>query len=706
MIRLGVAACVTLYAASPCLARAADQPTGLFRGFPVTYELVHGKKIFQGDIVLDHVAPLPGGSGIAPPSVGVAYGQYLWPQGSNGYAEIPYTVTSAATNLAAALTAFNQAFTGVIQFVPLGSQADYVDFNFDQTNLSGQCESSVGRVGGEQAVGGSVSCSLGTLLHEMGHVVGLYHEMSRPDRDQYLTFNTGNVIKGSEDNFAILQDNYQDLGLFDYASVMMYIPYAFTRNGGVVLETIPPGMPLSSLTGYSAGDIDGVKRLYGTVPASVMIVTNPPKLQVVVDGATVTTPQAYTWKLNSTHTLGVPAGAQSLGGNTYIYGRWNDNSAASHSIKVKPGNNTLAQPASAPANTVYTANFVQLSPYAGSVSPPGSGTLTVSPQPQTYQGTSGQFFVARQAVTLTPTPAPASGYNFIYFAGTDAPYSANPKTTNVPDGGAAFDVTAYFSTDPITTVTTTPGGFWFKVDGYNYKAPQNFTQDLFSGWGPGSQHTVTGFSPNEPYSVNTRYIFNNWSDGGAISHQFTVPSGSSTLSASYTAQYVPIVYASPDCGAAISVKPASSTGFYNAGTALKVRAAPGSGWKLTGWTGDLTGKKASQTLTVNDEELAVANYNSSALPFTVTSLSPASFAAGSAGGTVKIKGTGFSGGGSIVFVNNVYRQSTFVSSKEIDVALTSTDVTTAGAFPVGVSDFPSGAPCSAYEALGFFVTLP
>ncbi|MEJ0048226.1 MAG: M12 family metallopeptidase [Rhodospirillales bacterium] len=133
----------------------------------------HGQAIFQGDIVLDHVSPLPhAGARIRPPSVGIAYAQYLWPKNAQGVAEIPYTVTSGAADLNAALSAFNATFAGVIQFVPLVSQTDYVNFDFDPNNLSGQCESSVGRVGGPQVVGGSAACVLGTLLHEMGHVVG------------------------------------------------------------------------------------------------------------------------------------------------------------------------------------------------------------------------------------------------------------------------------------------------------------------------------------------------------------------------------------------------------------------------------------------------------------------------------------------------------------------------------------------------------
>jgi hypothetical protein len=267
-------------------------------------------------------------------------------------------------------------------------------------------------------------------------------------------------------------------------------------------------------------------------------------------------------------------------------------------------------------------------------------------------------------------------------------------------------VTANFSTQPITTITTVPGGFYFTVDGYYYKGPQSFTSDLFYGWGPGSMHVVTGFSPNLPYSVNTQYLFNSWSDHGALSHTITLPSGASTLTGNFTAQYVPIAYAAPGCAANVTFTPASATGFYNAGTKLTVTAAPaGSGLVFNGWTGDIAGKKQSAKLTVTDEELGVANYNITSAPFAVTSLTPDLFVSGSSGGTVKIKGNGFAPG-SAVFVNNNYRAATYVSAKEIDVALTTSDLTSAGAFPIGVSNYPASGDCGNYAALSFFVSNP
>jgi len=671
---------------------------GIFRGRLVSYLQHGGVKIFEGDMLLDHVTPLPQRGALQPDAIGVGYPQYLWPEDAKGVAEIPYHTSTAAAELKNALLAFNKTFAGVIQFVPRGSQADYVEFDFDTNNFSGQCESYVGRIGGEQTTGGSGACSLGTLLHEMGHIAGLYHEQSRPDRNTYITVNFGNVIKGSEDNFNQPQDDFQDLGLFDYASIMEYLPFAFTRNGGPVIETIPAGMPLSNQTGYTAADIDGVKRLYGKFPHTVTVTSNPPGLSVIVDGAAATTPAEFTWALKSTHTLAVAATAQTLAGGNYVYGRWNDSTAATHTITVSPGKNTLTQPASLPAVTVYTANFIQLSAYGATPYVAGTGSVSISPAAQSYAGANGTFFVARQPVTLTAQPSPGEG--FVTWGGTSAPFSANPKADYVPDGAAPYAVTAYFSADPITTIQTNPGGFYFTVDGAYYKSPQNFAADVFSGWGAGSTHVLTGLSPTLPYSVNTQYMFDSWSDHGALSHTIMVPAAASTITGNFTAQYVPIVYANPACAGTVTLAPASANGFYNSGTALKVTEAPAAGWTLTSWTGDLGTKRSVQTLRVTDEELAVANYNISPTAFSLTSLSPSSMVKGGAGGTVKIRGTGFTPT-TQAYVNGPYRYSTYVSPTEIDVALTASDIATAGALPIGVANFTSA--CSAYQALGFFV---
>ena len=50
----------------------------------------------------------------------------------------------------------------------------------------------------------------------------------------------------------------------------------------------PPGMPVGSER-LSAGDIDGVARLYGKPPTATAISTHPPGLEIVVDGERIVT---------------------------------------------------------------------------------------------------------------------------------------------------------------------------------------------------------------------------------------------------------------------------------------------------------------------------------------------------------------------------------------------------------------------------------
>lgn len=287
---------------------------GLYRGMPVTYTVKNGKAIFQGDIVpegvdaIDPQRPLP--------SFGIDYWRYLWPKVGNQF-QIPYVIGSGSgdlTNLNAAITQFNNTIPN-IQFVSRGTQSDFVHFLFDPGITSGQCEATVGRAGGPQQVGGSATCTVATILHEMGHTVGLWHEQSRSDRNSYVSVNYGNLIKGSIGNFNQIYDNAQTFGtFFDYGSIMEYPSFSFSRNGGPAIDSIPAGIPLSNQSGYTAADIDGIERLYGSAPTSVTVTSNPAGLQVIVDGATVTTPQVYNWALNSTHALDIPSGVQSQSG--------------------------------------------------------------------------------------------------------------------------------------------------------------------------------------------------------------------------------------------------------------------------------------------------------------------------------------------------------------------------------------------------------
>ena len=674
----------------------AEQRSGLWRGRLVTYELVGDRMLFEGDILLDHVTE-PGV--VQPPGFGLGYDQYLWPQVGSVY-QIPYIIASGSANLTTAITKFNSTFTGQIQLVARTSETDYVNFNLDTSNQSGVCESSVGRVGGQQQVDGSIACAVATLLHEMGHVVGLYHEQSRPDRATYVNVLYANVIKASRSNFDQIYDNAQVVGSYNYASVMHYIPFAFSRNGGPTIESIPPGIGLSNTVGYNTGDVDTVRRIYGFIPSTVTIASNPPGLQVVVDGTTITTPKKYTWTLNSTHTLAVPSGSQTLSGTVYTYGRWSDSTAASHTITILPGKGTRVEPATAPALTIYSANFIKLLPFKLTVYPTGTGTATATPAAKSYPPATGKYYVDRTSVTLTATPN--SGQNFYSWWGyLPGPSGANPLVGRTPYG----TITAAFTSSPVFTVTSSPPGRWLYIDGnFNY-GPRNFALPYDTGWTTGSTHTLSTVSPQYPYSSNTRYAFADWSDGGAITHTVTVPATSSTYTAVLTPQYYLADWFYPGCAATLGVSPSSSDGFYDSGTTVTLTETPATGWVFTGWQYDLSGKAPSAPLTMNDEELAVANYNTVVTPLSISSLYPGAVPAGEGSFTLTVNGKGFTAN-TIAFVNGVYRAPTYVSPTQLTLAMLPGDVTAPGVFQVAVANYPAGASCYTYVPTQFFVLEP
>jgi hypothetical protein len=529
---------------------------GMWRGRPVTYQVINGRNIYEGDVILENVQPMPKagqGGGVHSNSVGLADSNYLWDE-VNGVAQIPYLIDSGSSdvaNIQAAISIYNATFAGVIQFVPHTTQANYIDIDlFDSPN--GSCEAEEGDAHqGEQFVNGATNCTVATILHEFGHVTGVWHEQSRTDASTYVTFNYANVIKGSIGNFLPAVDNdQQNLTPYDYASVMEYPAFSFSRNGGPPLDSIPPGIPLSNAVGYSAADVEGIMRLYGVAPTEVTVTSNPPGLQVLVDASPITTPMTYTWNLNSMHSLSVAAGVQTVNGAIvgstnpqqpttfyYEYGRWNDGGAQTHTITVTPGNGDAGFPVSAPQVATYTANFIQLVPYTPTIYPASSGTVTLtgtpSPQTLTVNGVQGTYVVARQQATLTASAN--SGYSFYEF--NNGPYwlagglSPNPKTFYVPETGLTLNTTAEFTNTPVYTVDVTPDYFSSNlgvlVDGSNnfWDVPKNFSSKYDPTWTANSTHTLEFPTPQGPFSVNTQFAFSSWNIGGSANspNNITLP---------------------------------------------------------------------------------------------------------------------------------------------------------------------------------------
>ena len=104
----------------------------------------------------------------------------------------------------------------------------------------------------------------GTIQHEFMHALGLMHEQSRGDRDNYINIHWNNVQPGMEHNFN-KYDHFRTVYGYDYSSVMHYDWYAFSKDpyGGLATITKKDGSRAGfGNTEASALDIYALRYFY------------------------------------------------------------------------------------------------------------------------------------------------------------------------------------------------------------------------------------------------------------------------------------------------------------------------------------------------------------------------------------------------------------------------------------------------------------
>lgn len=142
-----------------------------------------------------------------------------------------------------------------ITFVKRVREKNYVHF----TSGDG-CSSNVGMTGGKQNITLG-NCSEGKAMHEIGHAVGLYHEQTRSDRDQYILLIDSNITDGAEHNFDI-STTHTSVGALDFGSAMMYDSYEFSKNGLPTMTKLDGTTFTKQRDSLSTGDLAGITTLY------------------------------------------------------------------------------------------------------------------------------------------------------------------------------------------------------------------------------------------------------------------------------------------------------------------------------------------------------------------------------------------------------------------------------------------------------------
>ncbi|GGD53368.1 hypothetical protein GCM10011514_16860 [Emticicia aquatilis] len=152
-------------------------------------------------------------------------------------------------------------------FIERTTEPNYVVFVYDAK----WCQSYVGMLGGRQEIRCAIGKNFkaGSLIHEVLHALGFYHEHQRPDRDEYIRVVKSNIKR--LDDFQILNSEIvETIGEYDFSSIMHYPRRIVNPNlvNNISIDTIEPlkALPLETILGQrgalSSKDVAAINQMY------------------------------------------------------------------------------------------------------------------------------------------------------------------------------------------------------------------------------------------------------------------------------------------------------------------------------------------------------------------------------------------------------------------------------------------------------------